>query len=69
MSNQYWKNKIQLKEAYERGQQDNLTEGPLRGLSQIAQTITDPKIAKRLRNLLRNVWDRLPMLRHLVVLQ
>tara|TARA_Y100001973_G_C5145320_1_gene305096 strand:+ start:342 stop:914 length:573 start_codon:yes stop_codon:yes gene_type:complete len=55
MSNQYWKNKIQLKEAYERGQQDNLTEGPLRGLSQIAQTITDPKIAKRLRNLLRNV--------------
>ena len=55
MSNQYWKNKIQLKEAREREQQYLLTEGPLRGLAQLAQTITDPKVAKRLKNLLKNV--------------
>ncbi len=55
MSNQYWKNKIQLKEAREREQQYLLTEGPLRGLAQLAQTITDPKVAARLKNLLKNV--------------
>ena len=55
MGNQYCKNKIQLKEAREREHQDLLTEGPLRGLAQLAQKITDPKIAKRMRDLFRNI--------------